>query len=119
MKSWFRWRDRGPGNSSVFKMVLREALLPATVPRQKTIWQVYHHKFSDAVTEEYNRRGGSAPADRIATRNEIAQQQYEALPEADKEMLKEMATGEYEAEMELYKAAASDEGEIDCETQRG
>lgn len=99
--------------------ILRALRLPKDEPRVKIVWQWYHHKYSDRVTEEYRRRGGSSPADSMRARNAIAQEQYNALSFQEKQELQEEVQAIYQEEMEKWERmdGAPDIGEVTAETQ--
>ena len=91
---------------------------PPPEPRKPIFWQYYRTTNSDAVNAEYERRGGSTPEMRLAVCNAIAQEQYTALPEADRQALEDAALAQYEVDMEEWIEACKNLEEVTPEQQK-
>ena len=66
-------------------------------------WQYYHTKYGQLVTEEYERRGSSSPADRLKVRNEIARTQFFVLPMENQIALDRENAVEFDKEMDEWE----------------
>ena len=78
-------------------------------------WQYYHKTHGAAVSEEYQSRGGSSSAKRIATRNEIAREPFIAMPEEQQQQLNAARVEEHEEHLEEWRKAVEKRKNRDME----
>lgn len=118
IKGFFRWKSKTVGDTlaNPWTAVFRDFVskLNTDESRLRPTWQYYHAKYGPLVTEEYERRGGSSPTDRLKVRNEIARAQFFALSTEEQVALDQENSKVLDEEMDERELRVAQQEDVIC-----